>query len=174
MCPSFYHHSIEMYFSPYKYLLITLLCPSPSCGEVPASICHIYKYAWDILQLHLWGYSILVWGSYIATFMSCTHVMHTVGYMHSCVHGWSMYAIYIGIQLCICMELHCAWKPLSVVPVVSYCSYVYGMPICVWDGYSSHTRIRDNIHILGRTCAHNGPYSLFVCASYFISCSVHA
>ena len=45
------------------------------------------------------------------------------------------------------------------------------------DGVSSNKEIGINEHFIkpgARLVSYNGPYSLFVCASCFISCSVHA
>ena len=70
--------------------------------------------------------------------MSCTHVMLTVGYMHSCVHGWPMYAM-IHMFTAICMELHYAWKPPSLIQqaIVHTCIdgpyvYAYGTIYAYW------------------------------------------
>ena len=53
--------------------------------------------------------------------------------------------------------MHESLSALSQHDTASYCAYAYGMPICVRDRYSSHTRtgclirVWDNICILGRT-----------------------
>ena len=100
-------YKILWHNSPWHITWKMLYCDIP-CGE--------HKCVWDILYIHVWRYSILVWGSYTATFM-CQWMRRTTVYAFMCAwmaHACNLYT-YVGIYIAIRIELHCAWKPLNII-----------------------------------------------------------
>ena len=128
------------------------LCPS--CGELPApSLFALYTVCMGhLVAMYVYG------NSYIATFSYGVYVWWTRWTI--CAHACMAHVCNPYRFIAIHTELHCTWKPLSIIPTrysKLLCIYAYWMPICVWDRYSSHTRmghpvcVWDNIRILGRT-----------------------
>ena len=127
---------------------------NPLCPQLGRASWAYVPYIQVCMGRHLicvWGYSILVWGSYIAVLCPVL-VWCTQSAIHACVHAWMAQACNIYRYIAICKKLYCAWKP----PSVTSTWYSKLLRIRIWDRYSSHmhmgypVRVWDNIRILGR------------------------
>ena len=68
---------------------------------------------------------------------------------HACMAWWPMYAIYIGLWLYVrSYTVHgsLGLSALSQHNTASCWAYAYGIPICVWNRYLSHTRMGQCMH----------------------------